>query len=322
VNLEARILQPPEVFEWMYSSAFTETPVEALMVKFPPYLPPLVLELGAEEYIRRAALSLRRCIRLSDKFLVSAHYEDRADPAACCVVMAVQLQRQNTQEVFCVEHSWLDEIGILIEELLARSVALTVHAANDCLNVEFRLPVHRSGVMAIQHRDAILLVEDDTFVRNVTREVLETAGHRVLQADNAEQALEIFDANRQTIGLVISDVTMPGKSGKELAAALQRRGLRLPILLMSGYASPVREDLERNILFLAKPYNSAALMTAIRRCLNGRHSVAMAPVPQAGTGEQAIESCELRLPVAGARELRMFAEQPGAIEGEASLDVL
>jgi DNA-binding NtrC family response regulator len=110
-------------------------------------------------------------------------------------------------------------------------------------------------------------VEDDVIVRSVTREVLETGGHRVLEAQDAETALRMFGRNRRAIGLVISDVTLPGRSGIELASRLHGSAPTTPILLMSGYSTPVRENSGRKLFFLEKPYNSEVLMRAVTRCL-------------------------------------------------------
>lgn len=288
--VEARVLQVSEVFEWIQSSAFRAISSAALIVKFPGYLPPLLLEEDAEEFLRRTGLALSRLTRPSDRMYVSACYEDRVDSGSCCVALTLELQRSEATG-FCVDHPWLDEIGVLEQELLTRSVALALQASEEGLSLDLRFPVHRGGEREIHHANVILLVEDDAFVRNVTREVLVNSGHRVIDAENAEQALQTFDRNRRSIAMVISDVTMPGKSGTELAALLHRKAFRMPVLLISGYSHPVKEDSASSLFFLRKPYNSAALMMAVSRCLQARHAVTRVQGHDAGRAGEIIESC-------------------------------
>jgi CheY-like chemotaxis protein len=228
---------------------------------------------------------------MRDNFLVSAHYEDHREPVRCCVVLAVQLQRLGMQDGFTVESFWLDEISNIAEELLSRSVDLSIETAEGYLSFDFRLTVHPAGTKLPIHRDTIVLVEDDTFVRSATREVLEMAGHRVVDIANAEQELQVFEHKSQSISLVISDVTMPGQDGRELAVALHAALPRLPILLISGYSTPVVEDISKNLYFLPKPFNSGALMGAVRRCLQVHHHAAMSLMQVAGLSEPAIGFC-------------------------------
>ena len=289
--VEARVLQVSEVFEWIQSSAFKAVPPGGLVVKFPEYLPPMLLEGGLEAFVRQAGRAVSQLTRASDRVYVSAYYEDRSDPASCCVVLTLELQRTEAPGGFCVEHSWLDEIGVLGQELLTRSVALALQASEDGLSLDLRFPVHRGGSREIHHANVILLVEDDAFVRNVTHEVLVSSGHRVIDAENAEQALQMFDRNWRSIALVISDVTMPGKNGRELATLLHRKASRMPVLLISGYSHPVMEDPAASLFFLRKPYNSAGLMTTVSRCLQARYAVTRVQSPDAGRAGETIESC-------------------------------
>jgi CheY-like chemotaxis protein len=65
--------------------------------------------------------------------------------------------------------------------------------------------------------ETVLLVEDEAFVRNVTAEVLESAGYSVVIARSAAEALEKFRGFSTPLDLLLSDVVMPGISGHELA---------------------------------------------------------------------------------------------------------
>jgi len=114
-------------------------------------------------------------------------------------------------------------------------------------------------------------VEDDSFVRNSTREILEAEGYRVLTADCAQAALAKFNRALREIGLVITDMTMPGEDGIGLAKKIRLQDKRVPILFISGFGATVPEDPSAQTYFLAKPYSARTLMIAIARCFRGYH---------------------------------------------------
>jgi DNA-binding response OmpR family regulator len=111
----------------------------------------------------------------------------------------------------------------------------------------------------------ILLVEDDRALRDVLREILEAAGHAVLDAATPHAALQVAAAFAGPIHLLITDLVLPGMNGQDLARQLA--GLRpdLRVLYMSGYTDDtvVRYGLEEGAHFLQKPFTTDALLRAI-----------------------------------------------------------
>jgi len=83
-------------------------------------------------------------------------------------------------------------------------------------------------------RAVILLVEDEGFVREVTSEVLESAGYRVLKTANAAEARFAFCLGEK-VGLLLTDVVMPGQNGYDLARELRAICPSLRIIFTSGY---------------------------------------------------------------------------------------
>jgi CheY-like chemotaxis protein len=83
-------------------------------------------------------------------------------------------------------------------------------------------------------RPVILLVEDEPLVRKVTCEVLQSAGYRVLKAKNSAEAIRIFSQHREEIDLLLTDVVMPGRSGRELAHELRAVCSDLKTIFTSG----------------------------------------------------------------------------------------
>lgn len=118
--------------------------------------------------------------------------------------------------------------------------------------------------------ETILVVEDDARVRRVAVARLEDTGYRVLEAENAAQALERLAADPQ-IALLFTDIVMPGgMSGDELARAARRLRPGLKIILTSGFAEPsvaVRE-LAAEASWLKKPYSALELAVRIRELLD------------------------------------------------------
>jgi two-component system, cell cycle sensor histidine kinase and response regulator CckA len=106
-------------------------------------------------------------------------------------------------------------------------------------------------------------------LRELTREVLEEYGYRVLEAGDGEHALEVVDGFADPIDLLLTDVVMPRMNGSELAARLTReRGVR--VLYMSGYTetSMVRGAAAPGAGFLQKPFTPVSLARAVRDILD------------------------------------------------------
>jgi two-component system, cell cycle sensor histidine kinase and response regulator CckA len=83
--------------------------------------------------------------------------------------------------------------------------------------------------------EVILLVEDDAAARLASTEALQSLGYRVLAAESAEQAWELWERHRDEVALVLTDLMLPGVGGAHLCSALARQG-RAPVIVHSGYA--------------------------------------------------------------------------------------
>jgi signal transduction histidine kinase/CheY-like chemotaxis protein len=123
--------------------------------------------------------------------------------------------------------------------------------------------------------ETILLVEDAALVRTLARQVLETAGYRVLEAASAEAALKICESiNGTRIDLVLTDVVMPGMSGNDMSKILLAKQPDMPVLYMSGYTDDAIVQhgvLEPGINFLQKPFTPGALAMKVREVLDASH---------------------------------------------------
>jgi two-component system, cell cycle sensor histidine kinase and response regulator CckA len=119
--------------------------------------------------------------------------------------------------------------------------------------------------------ETILLVEDEAIVRNLTRDILEESGYKVLEAARGADALRLCKQDKEPIHLMLTDVVMPEMSGPELATALADLRPETPILYMSGYADEAIVDhgvLAPGTHFLEKPFTPETLSRKIRQILD------------------------------------------------------
>jgi signal transduction histidine kinase/CheY-like chemotaxis protein len=113
------------------------------------------------------------------------------------------------------------------------------------------------------HSASIILVEDETLVREIAARVLGRAGYTVLEAAHGEEALQMVRRHDGQIDLVITDVVMARMGGLELAQRVAKEHPGLPILLMSGYNTEEMPEDDPTIGFLQKPFTPSALLQAV-----------------------------------------------------------
>ena len=115
----------------------------------------------------------------------------------------------------------------------------------------------------------ILLVEDEAFVRRVTAEVLKSAGYSTVIAASATEALEACREPCGQIDLLLTDVVMPGMSGRELATHFEKCCPNAQVLMMSGYAEQLSscEFSTSQRKCLAKPFSAGTLLQRVRETL-------------------------------------------------------
>lgn len=124
------------------------------------------------------------------------------------------------------------------------------------------------GVLAAA--ETILFVEDEAFVRDVTCEVLRSAGYRVLAAPNAADAVRMYEARPGEVELVLSDVVLPGETGPAMARRLRREHPELRVLFVTGYGEQMGWLEGKQEEFLAKPFSTEALLRKVRQVLDRR----------------------------------------------------
>ncbi len=119
--------------------------------------------------------------------------------------------------------------------------------------------------------ETVLLVEDEPALRALARTVLESKGYRVLEARNGEDALLVAEQHRGQVDLLLTDVVMPGMSGRELAEQLHQKNRSLKILYMSGYTDDAivhHGVLGSDMAFLQKPFTPEGMARRVREVLD------------------------------------------------------
>ncbi len=117
----------------------------------------------------------------------------------------------------------------------------------------------------------ILLVEDEAFVREVACEILRVAGYRVLSARNAAEAVPAFLAHREEVQLLLTDVVLPDRNGRDLAFELVTLGHTFKTIFISGYPenSVTRNGFQKpGWFYLPKPFSAASLLQKVNEVLN------------------------------------------------------
>lgn len=129
--------------------------------------------------------------------------------------------------------------------------------------------LHAATVSSYQ-KNCILVVEDDESVRKLVCRILLANGYEVLSAQNSNEALAICQRTDKPINLLLTDVIMPGLSGKVLADQLMQNYPGIKVLFMSGYTDEAiswQNSMAPNTSFIRKPFGNFELLSCVREVL-------------------------------------------------------
>ncbi|HEU5304894.1 MAG TPA: response regulator [Gemmatimonadales bacterium] len=117
----------------------------------------------------------------------------------------------------------------------------------------------------------VLVVDDEEAVRSLACRMLTWAGYQALEAGHGREAIATLEQHAGAIHLVVTDIKMPGMSGRELGRQVEQRWPGKPMLYMSGFASEVFQGglLEPGAPFLSKPFTQEDLALKVRALLGG-----------------------------------------------------
>ncbi|HKD03834.1 MAG TPA: response regulator, partial [Terriglobales bacterium] len=130
--------------------------------------------------------------------------------------------------------------------------------------------VSAAAAAPVRGSETVLVVEDHDDVRQMIIAALESCGFQVLQAAHGRAALDLAAQHAGTIDLLLTDVIMPGMTGKEMADQLTPLRPEMKVLFISGYSGEViahRGVLDAGVAYLAKPFTPAMLAAKVREVL-------------------------------------------------------
>ena len=119
----------------------------------------------------------------------------------------------------------------------------------------------------------ILVVDDEHDILNLVQAALTREGFAVVVAENGDNALEAFEKLQSQVDLLLTDVVMPGMSGRDLARRIAQMAPHIRVLFMSGYTDNVIAQggtLEPGLAFLQKPFTPVTLGLKVREVLDAR----------------------------------------------------
>jgi len=164
---------------------------------------------------------------------------------------------------------------ILVDSALGEGTAIRVMFPRG--DADSTPPCEQSATELVASSNAtlnghVLVAEDDVDVRELLFDLLTSWGLKVTPAMDGGEALTVFEADAQRFDLLLTDLTMPGMTGVELARGIRQVRADVPIILSSGYADEVPEETLKAlgiVEVLPKPFQMQALGSAVARATAG-----------------------------------------------------
>ena len=125
----------------------------------------------------------------------------------------------------------------------------------------------RQGALPLGN-EVILLVEDETAVRELAARTLRQLGYSVLEAANGEEALRLAKASSTLPQLLLTDVIMPNMTGSQLAEQIKAMRPGIKVVFMSGYTGAMIGDQIGDAMMVQKPFTPSSLERKIREALD------------------------------------------------------
>jgi len=119
--------------------------------------------------------------------------------------------------------------------------------------------------------ETILFADDDVILREMIKESLAMVGYEVLEAEDGDDALRIFNEHKGRIQLIILDLMMPKRNGKEVYCELKKTNPHVKAIFISGYSAHLldtEQTLEKEYTFIPKPFSINEFLVKIREVLD------------------------------------------------------
>jgi len=162
--------------------------------------------------------------------------------------------------------------SIQVESELGRGTVFRVYLPAEHAAVHLKKRAAADASVA-GGSETILIAEDEPDLRELTRIFLRDYGYNVIEAASAEQALQIGEVFAGPIHLLLTDVIMPGMSGRQLAERIHKKYPQTKIIYMTGYTDDMvvqHKVLEPGVNMLQKPFTRLDLASKVRSTLDGQ----------------------------------------------------
>lgn len=157
------------------------------------------------------------------------------------------------------------EIGVVSEP--GAGATFTVHLPHRLEPIAGRPQPRRAGGAA-RARETILLVDDEASVRSTIKRILALEGYRVLDTAGPDSALRLVQSHGSVVDLLVTNMGMPGMSGRELARQVRARTPALKVLFISALTEDAPGTAPTADLILQKPFTADALTATVRELLD------------------------------------------------------
>jgi len=199
-----------------------------------------------------------------------------------------ELTRRRIFEPFYTTKSAASSMGLglpMVQYIVkqSRGYLFVDSAKGKGTSVRIYLPAVETGASAVKadapqtgarvsRGETILMVEDDPDLADLMRDILGNLGYMVLDARSAAEAVELSRGLADPLDLLLTDVSLPGSNGWELADSLRKSRPGLPVLYISGFptSADASDPPQPGSGFLAKPFSPAELEDRVRTVLDGQ----------------------------------------------------
>jgi DNA-binding NtrC family response regulator len=121
-----------------------------------------------------------------------------------------------------------------------------------------------------QNKGLILVVEDESIIRDFVCEILGDEGFSTHALESADEAAKFLDGHAERVSLLLTDILMPGTlNGADLANLSGNKWPQIPILIMSGHETPESSGVQHPVTFIRKPWSFGQLLDGVDKALQG-----------------------------------------------------
>ncbi len=139
------------------------------------------------------------------------------------------------------------------------------------IRIEVEKPPPRKEAITMEGTETVLVAEDEEIVKQFLQGILKRVGYRVVTASDGKEAIELFHKHRDSISLVISDVVMPKKNGREIYEEIRTVRQDVKFVFISGYTADVilqKGIFNEGVEFITKPFSKNDILRKVREVLD------------------------------------------------------